>query len=177
MFSMFQVKFCIQVNKEEVRSAGGVLSQEVFEVWLDFSVRKRRKPIVWSSWWAIDRTNTPNRLFNKSKYDSQTSKRVRERERERTHPIISKAKKKKPLKAIQWKQILALVFHLLLNQGGWEEVQNIGYHNTVLQWHDEKLKNPQHSQHSAARTRKEKSLFIKSGSLHLVPQNEEISLA
>lgn len=96
------------------------------------------------SWWAIDRSSTPNGILNKSKYDSQMLKR-----REK-NTAISKTQRQSPWKYYSERQNSALVFHSLLNWGGWEEVQNVRYHYTVLEWHDEKQQNPLCSCKSAA---------------------------
>ena len=104
------------------------------------------KPTLWSMlirWRAIDRSSTPNGILNNSKYDSQMLKREKKKKKKKNTHTDTKKKKKKPLKKQQGKRdLLALVFHSLSNRGGWEEVQNVGYHYTAPEWHDEKQPAP-----------------------------------
>lgn len=149
------VSVIFQVNKEVVRQWGGVSNQGGAWGVARFLCKEARQPTVWSvliSWRAIDRSCTPNGILNKSKYDSQMLKRE-EKKKKITHPPISKTQRQSPWKYYSERQISALVFSLVIELGGWEEEQNVRYHYTALEWHDEKQQNRPRSQKSAASIR------------------------
>jgi len=80
--SMFQVQFFSQVNKEVVWQWGGVLGQGGAWGVARYHCEEGRQPAVWSvliRWRAMDRSSSPNEIFYKGKYDSQTLKRARKK--------------------------------------------------------------------------------------------------
>lgn len=87
--SAFQVQFFSQVNKEVVWQWGGAPGRGGARGVARFLSEEARQPAVWSvliRWRVMDRSSTPNKIFHKSRNDSQTSKRNKKKE---SHPPIS----------------------------------------------------------------------------------------